>query len=336
MKKISVIVPVYNVERYLKRCIDSIINQTYSNLEIILIDDGSTDKSGAICDEYKEKNDNLLVVHKENGGLSSARNEGLNRAGGDYIIFVDSDDWLPIDSISYLYELIEYDGSDFAMGHFYRCGNIVDTNLLNKNDVKKIYSSEEFLKLFFKINSQENVQYAWGKIYKRELFSKVRFPLGLIDEDIPVMFDLIIASKNISYSTHIVYYYYLNTDSITLSNFSEKKFDLLTVWDMVVEKSKKNSKEWIKRYAVLNRKRANFGLLCNLICSPSFEENIKKYKNIINELIKCLRKDSLTLMKSPIPFSRKAMIIIFCISFKYVGFLMNKIYLLKNSIKYAK
>ncbi|HJA50079.1 MAG TPA: glycosyltransferase, partial [Candidatus Fusicatenibacter intestinipullorum] len=95
--KISVIIPVYNVEKYLKRCLDSVINQTYKNLEIILIDDGSTDNSGKICDEYAQKDERIIVIHKENGGVSSARNKGLDICIGDYISFIDSDDWINLE-----------------------------------------------------------------------------------------------------------------------------------------------------------------------------------------------------------------------------------------------
>lgn len=327
MKKISVIVPVYNVEKYLKRCIDSIVGQSYENLEIILIDDGSTDKSGCICDVYKEKYYNINVVHKENGGLSSARNKGLDLANGDYVVFVDSDDWLPKESISCLYSLIENDKSDFAMGQFCRCGNIVDTKTDGKGRYNSIYSSAEFLKLFFKVGTQENVQYVCAKIFKKELFATIRFPLGVIDEDVPTMFNIILKSKTISYTSRIVYYYYLNPNSITLSNFSRKKFDLLKVWDMVCESSKNNDCEtWIKTYAELNRKRANFGVLCNIVCSAKFQENEIKFKKEINELVSVLKKDLLLLMKSPIPISRKVIMIMFCVSFHYFGYCINKLW----------
>lgn len=334
MKKISVIVPVYNVEKYLKRCIDSIIGQTYKNLEIILIDDGSTDESGCICDAYKEKYHNIYVIHKENGGLSSARNQGLDLANGDYVVFVDSDDWLPSDSINYLYSLVENDKSDFAMGQFCRCGDVVDINTDTKRIFNYVYSSAEFLKKFFKIGTQENVQYACAKIFKKELFATIRFPLGVIDEDVATMFNVILKSNTISYTSQIVYYYYLNQNSITMSNFSRKKFDLLQVWDMVCDSSKRNNCDtWIKKYAELNRKRANFGVLCNIACSANFRANERIYKNEIDELIRLLKKDLPVLIKSPIPLSRKVLMVVFCISFHYFGYCVNLLWEKSNGIR---
>ena len=121
MKKISVIVPVYNVERYLKRCIESIINQTYKDLEIILVDDGSTDSSGNICDEYKKIDKRISVIHKKNGGLSDARNEGLKVVTGTYIAFVDSDDFLDLDMYEYMQKNIEKENADIVI-----CGTKID------------------------------------------------------------------------------------------------------------------------------------------------------------------------------------------------------------------
>ena len=100
---ISIIIPVYNVEKYLRRCVDSVLGQTYDKLEIILVDDGSTDNSGRICDEYREKDQRIIVIHKENGGLSEARNFGIEKSSGEYISFVDSDDWIPEDSVAIMY-----------------------------------------------------------------------------------------------------------------------------------------------------------------------------------------------------------------------------------------
>ena len=140
MDLISVIVPVYNVEKYLNRCVDSIINQTYSNLEIILINDGSTDTSGKICDEYKKRDNRIHVIHQKNGGLSAARNAGIVIANGNYFIFVDSDDLIHPQCIEILYKVIKNDCSDIVIGNYEKFDDFNKIDLKVNDDIK--YKSE--------------------------------------------------------------------------------------------------------------------------------------------------------------------------------------------------
>ena len=185
MPKVSIIVPVYNVEKYLKRCIQSILSQTFNDLELILINDGSSDKSGKICDKYSKKDNRIKVIHKENGGVSTARNLGLDNARGDYVMFVDSDDWLQKEAVKKLVDKIENCNADFCCGSFLNIGAINSTAHLitnfdktNKTDAGAFYSfiSEMFLgvcaKLFKrsiikqnKIRFQKNITYLEDTIY---------------------------------------------------------------------------------------------------------------------------------------------------------------------------
>ena len=167
---ISVIVPVYNVEQYLRKCLDSVISQTYTNLEIILVDDGSTDLGGKICDDYASKDDRITVIHKVNGGLGFARNTGLEMCHGEYIMFVDSDDWLSVDAVRVLYDKLIFDASDIAVGkhvEIYESGSISEIwwkinedTLLSKNDVFTQMSPDLLLPVA-----------AWGKLFKRSIFN---------------------------------------------------------------------------------------------------------------------------------------------------------------------
>lgn len=316
---ISIIVPLYNVEQYMDRCIESIVNQTYKNLEIILVNDGSPDLSGAKAEEWKNKDSRIVVFHKENGGLSDARNYGIDRCHGEYITFVDSDDWLPLDAVEYLYGiLVKYD-ADFSMGRYVTSAEKYhQTKFIEKN-----LKQEDFLNLFFKVGTQIAVQHAWGKLYKRVLFDTVRYPLDIIDEDIPTTFKLALRSNKVAFSEKIIYFYYLNDTSITGSSFSKSTLDLLKAWDLVIEETEKQvCSERIKSLAVLNRIRADFGILCVLSIAGDFFRNKRIFKEEITVIKKHLRSNLKVLIKGSIPRNRKVLALAYACSFEITGTLV--------------
>ena len=283
---ISIVVPVYNTESVLPRCIRSLRQQSYQNLEIILVDDGSTDGTGKICDRYSQTDARVKVIHKENGGLSSARNAGLDICQGEYIFFVDSDDWITIDAVQYLYDLRKKYNADFSMAAYVRTRADEKRDCLRHDYMECELTQLEFLSKFFKIGTQENVQFAWAKLYKSELFDNIQYPTGVIFEDVPTTFYIAVCSGKIAYSSHVIYYYYVNPNSITEENFNDSKFDLIKVWDMVCEKACQNANEWILAQAIINRKRADFGVLMKLaISNITLKEKqtylLKAKKNII-------------------------------------------------------
>lgn len=306
---ISVVIPVYKVEQYLDRCMNSIVNQTYKNLEIILVNDGSPDRCPQMCDEWAKKDKRIRVIHKENGGLSSARNVGLNICKGRYVNFVDSDDWIPENSIQYLCDLRKKYEADFAIAsHIRTCGQ----EYLTENDYAEYeLTQREFLARFFKISTQENVQYAWAKLYKRELFNVIRYPVGLTCEDIPVTFQVALRSKKIAYSTNIVYFYYFNPGSITRIGFSNQKFDIIKAWDVVCQNAYQSGEKWIIAAALSNRKRADFGILMDLAISNITLKEKFKYLPRLKENRAALKKNMFELCKAKIPLSRKIFIICF-------------------------
>lgn len=317
--KISVIVPLYNVEKYMDRCIQSIVDQTYKNLEIILVNDGSPDTSGNKAEEWKTKDSRIIVYHKQNGGLSDARNYGIERCTGEYLLFVDSDDWLSLDAIQYLYDILKKYNADFSIAGLAKS----DIDKCIKNYNENGLSQEEFLNLFFKVNTQIAVQYACGKLYKKELFESVRYPVGMIDEDVPTTFKIAIRSKKVAFSEKKIYYYFANNESITGSKFSKNNFDLLKAWDLVIEEADvQNCSEEIKKLALFNRKRADFGILCDLSLSGDFFENRKKYKKEIEKIVQNLRCNIKTLLHGPIPKSRKVMAFAYACTFNMTGALV--------------
>ncbi|WP_297960241.1 glycosyltransferase [uncultured Ruminococcus sp.] len=190
---ISIIIPVYNVASYLCECLDSVVNQTYKNLEIIIVDDGSTDDSGQICDAYKKKDQRIRVIHQVNGGLSAARNAGLDIMSGDIVAFLDSDDALKLDFFQIMVQAMIKDGVDIVVCEYYTCYTTKRMSGNCKKDIYRlengIYTSSEALQRIadHKINHS-----VWNKIYKSDLFNDLRFPVGINYEDailIPVVFE---------------------------------------------------------------------------------------------------------------------------------------------------
>lgn len=309
---ISVIIPVYNVEKYLNRCVESVIKQTYDNMEIVLVDDGSPDKCSVLCDAWAKKDERITVIHKENGGLSSARNAGLEIINGQYIMFVDSDDWLELDAIEYLYNLINKYDADFSMAEMQRVSNKTKSKKVS-NERISLLSNIEFINKFYKIGTQENVQYACAKLYKRDIFEKIRFPIGLTAEDIPTTFQVALKANRIACSNRVIYNYFINDQSITGTIFGEKTFDLIKVWDLVCKYAEVYGNDYITYYARFNRSRIEFSILMRMAVDISKTDK-QKYEKDIKLYQRNLRRNLSMFLKSAIPLSRKIMMVALCIS----------------------
>ena len=242
MNKISVIVPCYKVEDYLSQCLESIIGQTYKNLEIILVDDGSPDRCPLICDEYAQKDSRIKVIHKKNGGLSSARNAGLDIATGDYIAFVDSDDWLELDMYETLYNVINNYCVDIAVCDIIKYSNGVKTKETEDGENVSIINSpkDAFLHQFY---TKPCIRFeVWNKLFRREVVSNIRFKEGQIYEDI--YFDRCVFQRinKIAYIPKYKYYYRINRPGGTNSFFKRNRFALFDELDGCIELFNKN--EW--------------------------------------------------------------------------------------------
>lgn len=219
---VSVIIPVYKVEPYLHRCVDSILVQTYTNLEIFLVDDGSPDNCGMICDEYAQKDKRIKVIHKKNGGLSDARNVAIDIATGEYITFVDSDDYVDTGYVDYLYQLVLQNQCQVAIVQ--PCSFYENTKPNKKRITERIevFSSMEAIKMMFYQKQIETS--AWGKLYHKSLFETgIRYPKGLLFEDNPVTFRLLYQSNQVVVSNKQLYFYLIRPDSIEGSLFNETK-----------------------------------------------------------------------------------------------------------------
>lgn len=221
---ISVIVPIYKVELYLNRCIQSIVNQTYSDLEIILVDDGSPDKCPEICDEWKKKDSRIKVIHKKNGGLSDARNAGMQIMTGDYVSYVDSDDWISNDMYEKMLNTIKQYRADICECRFEKTSSDIkadkkgyktDVNILNKEEALKAVVEE-------KINPV-----VWNKIYKREIAGGLFFEKGKCNEDEFWTYKAVDKAQKIIQIEDVCYYYFFREDSIINETYKIQRLDAL-------------------------------------------------------------------------------------------------------------
>ena len=208
---ISIIVPVYKVEPYIKRCVQSIIEQSYKNIEIILVDDGSPDKSGEICDEFSKKDERIKVIHKPNGGLSDARNAGLKIAKGEYIGFVDSDDYIENDMFECLYKLCTENKAQISIVSYYEYYNGKLISVRKNDKLEKFNKTEAIKELLIDSKIQS---YAWNKLFKRELFDGIIFPTNKNFEDIATTLLLFEKAEKVVLLEEPKYHYLRRNDSI--------------------------------------------------------------------------------------------------------------------------
>lgn len=292
MSKISIIVPVYNVERYLSKCVDSILNQTFTDFELILIDDGSTDNSGKICDEYSEKDERIKVIHKENEGLSSARNAGIDIAVGKCLGFVDSDDYIEKDMYEILYRDICQDGVDIAICGFYN--QYKDKCYEDKYILEKcVLDAEEAFKLA--LMSRGISLSAVNKLYRKEIFKGKKFPLGKTYEDAFLVPELIISSNKISYNPVAKYYYVHRANSITTNEFRPSDFS------HPIEAYKKHLEFVRKEYPHLENEALfryiwSYMLVFDKMSLADNHVEEKTYKHVLNKI----RQNMLFILRSPL------------------------------------
>ena len=217
---IAVIVPVYKVEKYIHRCVDSILAQTFTDFELILVDDGSPDNCGRICDEYATKDNRVHVIHKENGGLSDARNAGMDyvihKGESKWITFIDSDDWIARDYLEQLLNLCNKYNTDIGICRLLRCKEQPESII----DINVDYEASPYDALVYEGGV---ACYACAKLYRTELIANYRFPVGMYMEDFYLIPEIILAAKRIAVSERQLYYYFINESSI-LGNLSLKKF----------------------------------------------------------------------------------------------------------------
>lgn len=221
--KISIIIPVYNGEKYLAKCIESALEQTYRNIELILIDDGSTDQSYSICEHYRQIDHRVRLLHKDNGGIGSSRNAGLAMASGEYVTFMDNDDWLPGDAIEKLYNLAQEHNADIAIGNFSLFSEKKQKVYVKFSEADyyvKEFTPEEWMKYQYesRYDFSQVFTVPWGKIYKRDLLANITYPVHTKVEDDLTTWKIYLLANKIVYAHDTVYverYFQDNVSSLT-------------------------------------------------------------------------------------------------------------------------
>lgn len=290
---ISIIVPVYNVLPYLEQCFESLSHQNYPNLEFIVVDDGSTDGSGVFCDEKAKADNRIIVIHQENKGLSAARNRGLAEARGEYITFLDSDDWLELDAVHYLLSLVKkYDTkmSICAIEETTVRGNTVNYGLQYG---EKNMSTEETMGRMLR-EEGFNVS-AYAKLYHRDLWEGITFPEGAVHEDLGTTYKLIKKCPAIAYGGEPKYHYRKRQGSISSSGFSEKKFDIIKYTDEMCDDLAKHF-PYLVNTIDLRRMHARFSVLWMIMSAKVTSPTIEQEKK---EVVKYLRKNHKFVTKNP-------------------------------------
>lgn len=310
MPEISVIVPVYKAEQYLDRCVKSILEQTYQNFELILVDDGSPDNSSSLCDEWAKNDNHIYVIHKENGGASSARNAGLKIAKGRWIAFADSDDWLDRTALKTLYDLANQYNVPMAIGGMRVVQKYTDASIVMKQNAK-VLSNADLMSRFFRLNGEPDTHSVWGAIIRRDILEDYSFIEGRMNEDVETCYYLARKCEAAVYTDAPLYNYFKNIEGVTNSGFSKKKLDLLDIWDIVQKQVEQFTPEY--SYACeMNCKRARFTLLTQMSLNgydhhdPFMIETKRKLKREV-------RGAFWELMKWKMPMSRKAILVFECI-----------------------
>lgn len=315
MPKLSVIVPVYNQKRELDRCVDHLINQTMKDIEIILVDDGSTDGSSEICDKYAEQFPIVHVVHKANGGLSSARNKGIEFASGEYIAFVDSDDWVDIDTYDYCIELINTYDADIVKIN-YALVHSENEIIRQKPEKIRCFEGKDILQYYMYDTTKTGSYGVCWYVFPRIKIQGLSFREGKINEDIDFVYKLLNRCNRMVVSNAVKYYYYQKGYSLSTGGLKSKDFDLYEAADELYKLAKSESYGTIKKLAEVKKARTPLSLLCKISLYGIQDSSIQKQPTV-QKLQHELRSSLCVLLTSPISISRKGLAILFSINYSF-------------------
>lgn len=305
--KLSVIVPVYNVSSYLPRCIDSLINQTYNRIEIILVDDGSTDNSGKICDAFATEDTRIRVFHKANGGLSEARNFGLSKSKGQYIAFIDSDDYLHSHTFEWMMIILQKEGAEVAACQFkyIQAHQNAQDELQCSGDTTILTGREAVAGLYGP--QSRTIQFtACNKIYKKSLFidHSIEFPVGKIHEDMYTTYKVLFHANKVVILPEQLYYYRQHISSITGVAFSKKNFTLFDATASAITFFQQHQEEHLVRLAIENHLRTLTKIYVKLF-------NSKDTKKLAKEILKIFESSVTEIPRNQINFKSNVRIILF-------------------------
>ncbi|QJX64180.1 glycosyltransferase [Niallia circulans] len=286
--KISVIVPIYNVENYLDKCIESILNQTYSNLEVILVNDGSPDNCGGICDNYASTDDRIKVVHKKNGGLSDARNAGMSYATGEYISFIDSDDYIHLTFYETLINLMVKHNADIVQCGYEMVYEDKGSTIRKREETPKesIYSGKNNILNNLYNNNYGKTVVVWNKLFKSNLFEEVYFPKGKLHEDEMTTYQILHQAEKFVITEKNLYYYLQRKSSIMGQGFNIDSLTLIEAYYNQIRFYKQNNLFELEKKATSRLEHLVRGSMNRVIIN-----NLESKKNVLNYLIMYYRKN---------------------------------------------
>ena len=322
MAEVSIIVPVYQVENYLRQCVDSILAQTFTDFELILVDDGSKDRSGQICDEYAEMDERVKVIHQENGGLSDARNHGMDRAAGNYFMFVDSDDYIAPTMVECLYQSILKENADIAACNFlYFFEDDRNQNFSTKIPSEVLPGAE----IFYNRKNDRSYGFwtvAWNKLYKSETFRKLRFRVGKYHEDEFWANDIYQMDIKMVTIPECLYYYRQRNNSIMKKPSIQKNFDILEALQERIDIYLMDETHAAQAYRVLiyslEYLEKSKRMITNREEKAKYLQAEKRTKDIVHQL----RKRKLTnIQRTSLVFLELAPCLVFAVGMKFRGLL---------------
>lgn len=317
MDKISVVVPVYNVEKYIEKCLNSILNQTYKNLEIIIVDDGSKDNSIEICKKVIVNDNRAKIYHKENGGISDARNFSIDFITGDYVIFIDSDDYIENNMIFELYTNIKNEQADVSVCGVYNVYIDKKTPQCSNENIYFVCDKGKFLKEY--LVGELNPGSLCNKLIKTEIIKQIKFPVGKIYEDAFYHLKLIDIAKKYVITTKPLYNYFHRENSLTTKPYSQKNLDCIEVYSKFYDYVLANNVE-LEEAAFFRLSHSYFTVLDKMLLQQDYFK-IDKYK----EIVSFLRKNYLKIYKNKyFRISRRIAVIALKVSIKLYRFLLFK------------
>jgi len=311
--KISVIIPIYKVENYIRRCVDSILSQTYDNIEVILVDDGSPDRCPEICDEYALKDSRVKVIHKQNGGQSSARNAGMEVAEGDYVSFIDGDDWIALDTYEYEVALMRRYNADAVQVDF-TTAHSDNEQVTARKEILKEFTGKDILQYFMDFSTRTGSYSVWKFLYRIDLCKELKFREGKINEDIDYQYLVLSKATRLIVSNQVKNFYFVNLDSTSHGALEVQDFDL---YDASYELEKLTKEETYGNIAFLGKvrvARTAMSLLCKIAFYGIADKSLNK-EQLVKQFTKEIRENLGVLLKAPMPITRKILCVQFCINY---------------------
>lgn len=320
--KVSIIIPVYNVEKYLRRCVDSVLNQTYKNLEIILVDDGSPDGCPAICDEYTLQDKRIKVIHKGNGGSSSARNAALNSdLLGEFVTFLDSDDWIEPDMYEYMLSLVDNYDADVVEIKLQLAFSDNEKHIQSPEQIQ-VFWGEQILNEYMEVTTRKGGFSCCIDLFKKEIIGNVRFREGKKCEDMDFKYLVLSQAKRYVKSNQVKYYYFQHGISISTGGLTKKDYEIYEASEILYNLTKNEDYGTIRKNGKISLAKAPLSILAKMAYYGIADNSLSK-KEVLKMWMPLHRKNLLILINSHIRISRKILSVLLAINYTLTEYVLK-------------